>query len=48
MLGTGNIIYHDCMYDVKHSLAGQLPSIYNIYAVAGGGVVLWRHNAIVL
>ena len=28
------------MYDVKQSLAGQLSSIYNIYTVAGGGVVV--------
>ena len=41
MLQTGDIIYHDSnMYDVKPSLAGQLSSIYNIYTVAGGGVVV--------
>ena len=40
MLQTGDIIYHDSMYDVKPSLAAQLSSIYNIYTVAGGGVVV--------
>ena len=41
MLQTGDIIYHDPnMYDGRHSLAGQLSSIYNIYTVAGGGVVV--------